>query len=156
MKKIFVTPLLLVTVVLLLCGFNGQSSTERKAQRDLPTSPDGIWEVLGKTEYDYDEQDMPQVGEFPETVKKLAGQKITISGFILPLEASEKFTHLILSRNPMTCGFCLPGGPHELIDVWLDSPIKWEDGMVKVSGTFELAGKDELGLLYKINHGKKL
>ena len=64
----------------------------------------------------------------PMKVKALVGKEVTISGFILPLESTEKFKHFILSKRTPTCPFCPPGEPNEIVDVMLDKPISWDEG----------------------------
>jgi len=146
---------LIVMAFLALCAFTGQPPEERQAQEELPQSHDRMWQILGKTRIGFDEKKEIYTADIPEAVKALAGKQVTVSGFILPLEPTEKFKHFILSKYTPTCAFCMPGEPNEIVDVWLEKPIAWEEGMVKVTGTFELADDRDMGMFFKIGNGKR-
>ena len=152
---------LLAVVLLALSGFSkqknvdpgaGQPPEERKAQEALPQSKDPIWKVLGKTKVHLDAKEWHYSAEFPPEVKAMVGKPITITGFVLPLDATEEFKHFIISKRTPTCAFCPPGEPNEIADVWLDKPMKWDQDAVTVTGTFELMDNDQLGLFFKISH----
>lgn len=151
---------LVVMAMPLLCGLSkqqtGQPKDERQAQDALPKSRDPMWQLLGKTKITTDEKKGTFSASYPVEVKALVGKEVTVSGFILPLEATEKFKHFILSKRTPTCPFCPPGEPNEIVDVWLDTPIKWDEDMVKVSGTFALMNNPELGMFFKLTKAKKL
>ncbi len=132
-----------------------QPKGERQAQDALPKSHDPMWSVLGKTKIRLDEKKGLYSATFPDDVKALVGKEITISGFMLPLEATEKFHHFILSKRTPTCPFCPPGEPNEIADVWMDNPVTWSEDTIKVTGTFELM--DNPGaweLFFKITKAK--
>jgi len=155
--------LLLPLMMLPLCGLSKQDSStlgqpleERKAQDKLPKSKDPMWEILAKTKIKSDFAKGYFSAEYPPEVKALVGKEITISGFMLPLESTESFKHFILSKRTPTCPFCPPGEPNEIIDVWMDKAVKWDEDTIKVSGTFELMNNTELGLFFKLTKAKKL
>ncbi len=153
--------LLLIPFVLLLCGFDkekaaiGQPKDERFAQDKLPKSSDPIWKVLGTTKIKSDYAQGYFDAIYSPEVKALVGKEVTISGFMLPLEATEKFKHFILSKRTPTCPFCPPGEPNEIIDIWMAEPVKWDEDTIKVSGKFELMNNRELGMFFKLTDAKK-
>ena len=158
------TRLLLLPIILLtLSAFtkeNGpapaQPLEERKAQDALPKSKDPMWAILAKTKIKSDYAKGLFTASFPPEVKALVGTEVTISGFMLPLEATEKFRHFIISKRTPTCPFCPPGEPNEIVDVWMEKAVAWEEDVIKVSGTFELMNNAELGLFFKLTKAKKL
>ena len=107
-KKLLLLPLLILT----LCAFSkqqadvGQPKEERKAQDALPKSNDPMWKTLATTKIHSDYAKGLFSATYPDEVKALVGKEITISGFMLPLESSEKFKHFILSKRTPTCPFC--------------------------------------------------
>ena len=133
-----------------------QPKDERKAQDLLPQSKDPMWALLGKTKIHVNVKEGMYSADFPSDVKALVGKEVTLSGFMLPLEATEKFKHFIISKRTPTCPFCPPGEPNEIADVWMESPVEWKDDMIKVSGTFELMNNPELGLFFKISNAKSV
>lgn len=132
----------------------GQPKEERKAQDGLPQSKDPMWKVLGKTKIHLDQKEWRYSAEFPEEVKALVGKEVTITGFVLPLEATESFTHFLISKRTPTCSFCAPGEPNEIADVVLDAPMKWDQDAVTVTGVFGLMENSELGLFFKLEKAK--
>lgn len=131
-----------------------QPADERKAQDALPKSHHVLWDTLIKTEIHLDAKKGLYSATYPEEVKALVGKEMTISGFMLPLEATEKFTHFLLSKRTPTCAFCPPGEPDEIIDVWLEKPTKWDDNLITITGTFTLINNPEFGLFFKLDKAK--
>ncbi len=129
---------------------NLQPPNERAAQDNLPKARDATWDMLYKTKITIDDSKGGYSAEVPEDVKKLVGQKIKISGFMLPLESTEKFKHFLLSKRTPTCFFCPPGGPNEIIDVYADKETKWVEQIITYEGTFELVNNAEMGVFFKM------
>ena len=46
----------------------------------------------------------------------------------MPVEPGEKHTRMLLSAVPLSCNFCLPGGPESMVEVRAKSPVKYRDG----------------------------
>ena len=131
-----------------------QPLAERKAQEALPKSHDPMWNTLGKTQIHLDEKKGLYSATFPPEVKALVGKEVTISGFMLPLEATEKFQHFILSKRTPTCPFCPPGEPNEIVDIWMEKSVGWNEDVIKITGTFGLMDNPQLGLFFKITEAK--
>ena len=146
--------LFLTLAVLFLGAFNVQPMTERQAQELLPMSTDPTWEMLARTEVGYDEKTGLYSAKIPQEVTALDGRKVTITGFMLPLESSEKFTHFLLSKRTPTCPFCPPGEPNEVINVTVTEPVEWAEDAVKVTGTFGLMDDREFGMFFKLTKAK--
>lgn len=89
----------------------------------LPKSHVPMWAVLGKTKIDVDEDAGVYLAKFPPEVKALDGKKVTIKGFMLPLESSERFNYFLLSKRTPTCYYCPPGEPNEIVDVNVAFPV---------------------------------
>jgi hypothetical protein len=73
-----------------------------------------------------------------------------IQGFMMPLEPGEDHTHFLLSAVPLTCGFCVPGGPESMVEVRTKSPIRYTLEPVVVQGRFATLTNDEYGLYYRV------
>lgn len=145
---------LLLTSLFLLTAFTSQPMDERAAQNALPQSKDPMWSKLGKTKISMDQKKGTYSASYPAEVTALFGHDATVSGFILPLDAGETFTHFLLSKRTPTCQFCPPGEPNEIIDVTLDKPIPWKEDVVTVSGRFEKMTNAELGVFFALKHAK--
>lgn len=73
-----------------------------------------------------------------------------IQGFMMPLEPGEKQTHFLLSSVPLTCAFCVPGGPESMVEVRTKTPLKATTEAVVVEGRFQVLADDAYGLYYRI------
>ena len=73
-----------------------------------------------------------------------------IQGFMLPLEPGATQKHFLLSSVPLTCGFCLPGGPESMVEVKTKTPVKYSMEPVVVEGRFLVLNDDDFGLYYRI------
>jgi hypothetical protein len=163
MKKLFI-----VCTALCLMGFtteqrgtithdtsvSTQPYSERKAQDQLPQSHDPLWATFAKSKVTEDKNKGLYSMQFAPEVKKLVGTQITVTGFVLPLEDSEKFHHFLLSRRTPVCAFHPPGDPWEIMDVWSNKSIIWKDDLVKVTGTLSLMNNQQLGVFYKLSNAE--
>jgi hypothetical protein len=95
--------MILCCAFFLLTGFTSQPADERAAQSELPQSKDSMWETLGVTKVTFNHDAGTYSAAIPASVKALDRKIIKISGFMLPLEAEEKFKHFLLSKRTPTC-----------------------------------------------------
>ena len=73
-----------------------------------------------------------------------------LQGFMMPLEPGEKQTHFLLSSVPLTCGFCVPGGPESMVEVKTKTPVRYTMDPVVVEGRFATLTNDDYGLYYRM------
>jgi len=73
-----------------------------------------------------------------------------IQGFMMPLEPGEKQKHFLLSSIPLSCGFCVPGGPESMVEVKTKTPLAYTMEPVVVEGRFAVLADDPYGLYYRI------
>ena len=73
-----------------------------------------------------------------------------VQGFMMPLEPGEKQTHFLLSSVPLSCPFCVPGGPESMVEVKTRTPVKYTLDPVTVEGKFALLDDDQYGMYYRI------
>ena len=155
-RLIFVLPLLIVSAFT-LTAFTAapmQPADERALQDALPQSTDPMWTTLAAAKIEFNGKTEKYDADFPEAVKSMVGKKMMITGFILPLESEEKFSHFLLSKRSPSCPYCPPGNPNEIIEVFSDKPTEWLDDMVTYEGSFELIDNQDFGLFYKLGSAK--
>ncbi len=87
---------------------------------------------------------------FPASVVALNQKTQRIQGFMMPLEPGEKQKHFLLTSVPMSCGFCVPGGPESMVEVKTKTPVKYSLDIVVVEGKFAVLNDDPYGLYYRI------
>ena len=75
-----------------------------------------------------------------------------IQGFMMPLEPGESQKHFLLTSVPLTCAFCIPGGPESMVEVFTQTPVKYTLAPVVVEGKLAVLVDDPFGLYYRITH----
>jgi hypothetical protein len=73
-----------------------------------------------------------------------------VQGFMMPLDPGATQKHFLLSSIPLSCPFCLPGGPESLIEVRTKTPVKYSMEPVVVEGRFLVLNDDDMGLYYRV------
>ena len=73
-----------------------------------------------------------------------------IQGFMMPLEPGEKQRHFLLSSVPLSCSFCVPGGPESMVEVKTKTPVAYTLEPVTVEGRFAVLNDDPYGLYYRV------
>ena len=86
---------------------------------------------------------------FPPAVTALAGKRIKVSGYMMPLQNSPKQTHFVLLAYPPDCPFHLNPAPMQFIEVRSSVPIAISDDVVTMEGLLSLHGHDEQGIFYR-------
>lgn len=88
---------------------------------------------------------------FPAPVLALHQKSQRIQGFMMPLEPGEKQKHFLVSSVPLSCSFCVPGGPESMVEVKTKTPIRYTLEPVVVEGQFAVLKDDPYGLYYRIS-----
>ena len=128
----------------------GQPKDERDAQISLPRSDDPLWATLMESKVSFNKKTgLYSIAVTPEA-KALNGQKVTVSGFVLPMDGSDRTKHFLLTRNTPVCLFCPPGQPNEVVEVVSPRAVNWTDKMVTISGQMSLINNGENGLFFKV------
>ncbi len=89
---------------------------------------------------------------FPTSIQALNQKNQRIQGFMMPLDPGEKQKHFLLSSVPLTCAFCVPGGPESMVEVKTKNPVKYSMEAVVVEGQFAVLNDDPYGLYYRITN----
>ena len=115
----------------------------------LQTVEGGIaWDELMQAQLEY--KDMNLVASFPENIRSRAGDTVKISGFMMPLEPDFKQKHFLLTSNPPSCFFHVPGGPAGSVEVLAAEGIEVSWDPVVIEGRFEPQETSELGVVYRL------
>ena len=87
---------------------------------------------------------------FGPDIQALNRKSQRIQGFMMPLSPGEKQNHFLVSSVPLTCSFCLPGGPESMVEVKTKVPVKYTMEAVVVEGKFAVLQDDPYGLYYRM------
>ncbi|WGM45884.1 hypothetical protein KOAAANKH_00749 [Brevundimonas sp. NIBR10] len=123
---------------------------ERIQQSGLPQSHDREWAVLRTTRIGIDKDGYYTAAHSPQ-VRALAGTRLTISGFMVPLEATDTTRHFLISPYTPVCFFCPPGDPNEVIEVRTARPVRSGYSLLRISGRFGLANNADKGLFFTLD-----
>src|SRR5690554_2635256 len=107
------------------------------------------WETLAKV--GVVQQDGRRGPQFDPEVRRLAGQQVTVRGFMLPLEQGAQQQNFLLTVVPMAdCFYCLEHGPGSMLEVVAVRPAPYTYARVAVTGRLELVMDDPLGMYYRL------
>jgi uncharacterized protein len=129
----------------------GQPAAERAAQRSLPLSRAPLWTVLAHARIGENARTGDYTVAFPADVKALNGQAVTLTGFMLPLDAQSRSRHFLLSKYTPVCPFCPPGQPNEVVEVMIGQGVAVTDRLLTVSGKLTLIDNAEKGLFFRVD-----
>jgi hypothetical protein len=92
------------------------------------------------------------------TMEQLALNQKTqrIQGFMMPLDPGATQRHFLLSSVPLTCSFCVPGGPESMVEIRARTPVKYSMEPVVVEGHFQVLSDDSYGLYYRITEASSV
>lgn len=138
----------MIFLVAVVFYFAGNHRQEPSAHR-LTQSDDFLWKSFALCQLKSDPNFSYSITYIPE-VKAMDGKQITLSGFIMPLETKEKFTHFLLSRRAPTCAFCPPGEPNEIVEVFTSKPVRWQEDLLTISGTLILSNDGKKGIFFQM------
>ena len=90
------------------------------------------------------------VPQFSAEQQALHGTVQRVQGFMVPLDAKELQVDFLLTTVPLTCSFCIPGGPESMIEVRAKLPVRYGLEPVVVQGRLQLLKDDPYGLFYRL------
>ncbi len=93
---------------------------------------------------------------FPPAVKALAGKRIRVNGYMLPLENGERQSRFVLLAYPPDCPFHLNPAPMQFIEVRARKPVAVSFDVKTIEGTLTLLGEDEQGIFYRFTEAVAL
>ena len=110
------------------------------------------WDELMSAKLEYTESSI--VVNFPQSIKNRAGETVKVSGFMMPLQPDLKQSHFLLTSNPPSCFFHIPGGPAGSIEVLAEEGIEVSWDPVVLEGTFEPLESSDMGVVYRLLNAK--
>ncbi|UPT62630.1 MAG: DUF3299 domain-containing protein [Hyphomonadaceae bacterium JAD_PAG50586_4] len=92
---------------------------------------------------------------FPADVRALAGRRIIVAGYMMPLENGAAQRHFVLMAYPPGCPFHFHALPNQFIEVYADAPVRLNEiDATVISGVLELTGEDESGVFFRLRNAR--
>ncbi len=110
------------------------------------------WDELMQAQLEY--KDMKLVASFPDAIKSKAGETVKLSGFMMPLEPEFKQKHFLLTSNPPSCFFHVPGGPAGSVEVLAVEGIDVSWDPIVIEGRFEPQESSDIGVVYRMHDAR--
>ena len=147
--KNLILALLLVPAATLAQHTPQPGTDPNAALQPLPERKDVVsWKTLSQVELV--KQKDRYVPQFSSGVAALDQKQIKLAGFMMPLEMGEQQSHFVLAAMPVTCAFCLPGGPESMVEVKMKTPVKYTFDALVVTGKLSIMKDDPSGIFYRI------
>ena len=113
--------------------------------------PSVVWPKLYNITFIKQSDDLGEFDKpvFTEAVKSLRNKRITLPGYMVPLENATTSATIMLSSLPLNaCFFCGVGGPETVVEVHLRSKTSFIEKPIEVSGILKLNDKDPDQMIY--------
>jgi len=122
---------------------------------------ENMWKTLSKITYkkEYDELLGFKVDKpvFSAQVKKLDGKKITIRGYIIPVEGYKSHREFVFSAFPYNmCFFCGGAGPETVMEVYAAKPVEFTQEPITLEGVLKLNSEDINRLMYILEEAQQV
>lgn len=120
---------------------------------DLPKVEGALtWAELMQTKLRY--QDKELVADFPANIRSRAGKTVKITGFMMPLETDLRQRRFLLTSNPPSCFFHIPGGPAGAVEVFVADGVEMSWDPLVLEGRFEPQPSNETGVVYQLHDAR--
>ena len=115
----------------------------------LPKRDDVLaWSVLTQVDFKVIKERFVPIYKANQPALNNSTQRI--QGFMMPLNPGEKHKHFLLTSVPLTCSFCVPGGPESMVEVRSKEAIAFTQEPVVMQGKFLVLHNDPYGLYYRL------
>lgn len=85
---------------------------------------------------------------YADAVKKLANQVIEVTGYMFPLEASDKQQNFLIGPYPVSCPFHYHSKPSQVIEVIAKKPIDFSYEPITIKGKLSIDFDEDKGSFY--------
>ena len=88
---------------------------------------------------------------FPAAIQAKDGQTVKLAGFMMQLEMKQQQERFVMTSNPPSCFFHIPGGPAGAVEVLAKTPINVVWDPIVLQGRFEIVESGSSGALYRLH-----
>lgn len=106
------------------------------------------WDELMQARIEY--QATSLVATFPESIEQRKGEVVKLTGFMMPLDPNMQQKHFLLTSNPPSCFFHVPGGPAGAVEILAPDGVEVSWNPIVLEGRFEPQETSEIGVVYRL------
>lgn len=113
------------------------------------------WEIFAKTQEknkcttDKDGYDICLVEPiYSKEIKALHNKEVNLTGFMFPLDPTEKQQRFLIGPYPITCPFDYHSSPSQVVEVALKKPIDFSYNPITIKGKLIVKYNKETGVFY--------
>lgn len=144
----------LALVPVLFATLSGMSWGGAAPIGQLDHEDDARWTFFNDAKIVADNKRGVYTATFPGALGKMDNLALTISGYMLPIEATTHSAHFIITRRLTGCPFCPANEPTEAIEVYAKAPVDYTQSIITVTGQLQLVRESSQGLFYRIERAK--
>lgn len=131
--------------------------------KPLEVSGDAIaWSLFAKTK-EIEECEEDRDGwtnctikpDYSETVKALDGKKVTLMGFMFPLDETPQQKNFLIGPYPLSCPFHYHVGPSQMVEVIADQPIEFAYEPITLEGILRVKYNPETEVFFYLEQAKQ-
>ncbi len=137
-----------------LCGFTVQQANGLAYDPNHYVNNDPMWGLLNQAEVTVDEKKGEYHAAFQPDLLHLAGTKLKITGFMMPLDPAKRTLHFALVRRNSACPFCPPNSPTEAVEVYSSAMVAYTGDEIAVTGRLTLVSNSSLGMFYRLDDAR--
>lgn len=152
-----------LSLVSLVAPAQAQFLSGRQANRwgpngngTLDHEDDLRWVFFHDTRIKADNAKGVYIATFAPNLAKMNGKDFTITGYMLPVEASTRSPHFVLTRRSSGCPFCPPNEPTEAIEVTAQKAVQYTQSPVTIRGRLHLVRSSGTGLFFRLDQARVL
>jgi hypothetical protein len=127
--------------------------TREAAPRGLVPDHDDapIWGLIkSSTRFQVDAAKGLYVASFDKTLQASQGKSFTVTGYVLPLEATASSRHFVVTRRNTGCPFCPPNEIGEAVEIFARKPVAYTPAEVTFTGRLKLVSSSAEGMFYQL------
>ncbi len=112
------------------------------------------WEDLMRAQLRYREDALDAT--FPTQIAAHDGQTVKLAGFMMPLDPEARQRHFLITSNPPSCFFHVPGGPAGAVEVFSETGVETTWDPIVLEGRFETLPRSETGVIYRLSAARAI
>lgn len=93
---------------------------------------------------------------FPESIQRKNGKMVKLAGFMMPLDMAQEQAQFIMTSNPPSCFYHIPGGPAGAVHVKASPAIKLRWDPIVLEGRLVTLEKSQTGTLYQLHDAREI